>query len=251
MQKELIFRQLMFGQQGSLAPIFPKMENKKDLQENDQDYLQKLSGSSKKYLNIKNLPTCSLKMLITHYQSIKDGTLPVFSLCWMRTGTMRNGMLSPQQRLESLKDEKESLLSDILEEDVSSEYLVDTEKNSCILEVTKDYVKVRQATQQGYDIGVVGDAINIAIPTSKTRRGRVGRGVAQTLLRSREQVTLRNGKLYWLTERESWRLQGIPDEYFNRAKEVTSSNQLYAQAGNGLTVNIARFIGERMGYEED
>lgn len=65
---------------------------------------------------------------------------------------------------------------------MSDEYLVDTEKNSCILEVTKDYVKVRQATKQGYDIGVVGDAINIAVPTSKTRRGRIGHGVAQTLL---------------------------------------------------------------------
>ncbi|HDR8199906.1 TPA: DNA cytosine methyltransferase [Bacillus cereus] len=160
-------------------------------------------------------------------------------------------MLSPQQRLESLKEGKEYSLQDILEDQVSDEYLVDTEKNSCILEVTKEYVKVRQATKQGYDIGVVGDAINIAVPTSKTRRGRIGRGVAQTLLRSREQTTLRNGKLYWLTERESWRLQGIPDEYFDRAKEVTSPNQLYAQAGNGLTVNIARFIGERMGYIED
>ena len=134
---------------------------------------------------------------------------------------------------------------------MSDEYLVDTEKNSCILEVTKEYVKVRQATKQGYDIGVVGDAFIIALATSKSRRGRIGRGVAQTLLRSREQTTLRNGKLYWLTERESWRLQGIPDEYFDRAKEVTSPNQLYAQAGNGLTVNIARFIGERMGYIED
>ncbi|QDQ09117.1 DNA methyltransferase [Bacillus sp. BD59S] len=161
-------------------------------------------------------------------------------------------MLSPQQRLESLKEGKEYSLQDILEDNVSSEYLVDTEKyKDCILEVTDEHVKVRQATIKGYDIGHVGDAINIAVPTSKTRRGRIGHGVAQTLLRSREQCTLRDGKLYWLTERESWRLQGIPDEYFDRAKEVTSSNQLYAQAGNGLTVNIARFIGERMGYEKD
>ncbi|WP_252251110.1 DNA cytosine methyltransferase, partial [Clostridium sp. ZBS13] len=68
---------------------------------------------------------------------------------------------------------------------------------------------------------------------------------------SREQVTLQNWKLRWLTERESWRLQGITDKYFDRAKEVTSSNQLYAQAGNGLTVDIARFIGKIMGYEEE
>ncbi|MDA2593168.1 DNA cytosine methyltransferase [Bacillus cereus group sp. Bc065] len=154
--------------------------------------------------------------------------------------------------MESLREEKESSLSGILEGDIPNEYLVDIEKyQDCILEVTDEHVKVRQATIKGYDIGHVGDAINISNPKSKTRRGRVGRGVAQTLLRSREQVTLRDGKLYWLTERESWRLQGIPDEYFERAKEVTSPNQLYAQAGNGLTVNIARFIDERMGYLED
>ncbi|MDV8116098.1 DNA cytosine methyltransferase [Bacillus sp. BAU-SS-2023] len=165
---------------------------------------------------------------------------------------MQNGILSLQPRLESLREEKESSLSGILEDDIPSEYLVDIEKyQDCILEVTDEHVKVRQATIKGYDIGHVGDAINISNPKSKTRRGRVGRGVAQTLLRSREQVTLQNGKLRWLTERESWRLQGIPDEYFDRAKEVTSSNQLYAQAGNGLTVNIAKFIGERMGYEEE
>ncbi|MDA2329855.1 hypothetical protein PDN49_23625 [Bacillus cereus] len=37
----------------------------------------------------------------------------------------------------------------------------------------------------------------------------------------------------------------MPDKYFNRAKKVTSSNQLYKQAGNGLTVDGARFIGEK------
>ncbi|AIW84313.1 DNA (cytosine-5-)-methyltransferase family protein [Bacillus mycoides] len=165
---------------------------------------------------------------------------------------MQNGILSHQPRLESLREEKESSLLGILEVDVLSEYLVDIEKyQDCILEVTDEFVKVRQAMIKGYDIGHVGDSINISNPKSKTRRGRVGRSVAQTLLRSREQVTLQNWKLRWLTERESWRLQGITDKYFDRAKEVTSSNQLYAQAGNGLTVDIARFIGKIMGYEEE
>ncbi|MCJ0849655.1 DNA cytosine methyltransferase [Bacillus cereus] len=62
---------------------------------------------------------------------------------------------------------------------------------------------------------------------------------------------MQDGRMRWLTERESWRLQGIPDEYFNRAKKVTSSNQLYKQAGNGLTVDVARFIGERMKIETE
>ena len=42
-------------------------------------------------------------------------------------------------------------------------------------------IRVREATKQGYAEAVVGDSINLEQPNSKTRRGRVGRGVAQTL----------------------------------------------------------------------
>ncbi|PEZ66413.1 DNA methyltransferase [Bacillus anthracis] len=162
---------------------------------------------------------------------------------------MHNGKLYLQPNWESLKGDTEYSLSDILEDQVSDEYLF--EGNDCILEFNGKEVKVRQATKQGWDIGREGDAINVSNPKSKTRRGRVGKGVAQTLLTSREQIVIQDGRMRWLTERESWRLQGIPDEYFDRAKEVTSSNQLYKQAGNGLTVDIARFIGERMGFEDE
>ena len=50
-----------------------------------------------------------------------------------------------------------------------------------------------------------------------------------------------------LTPRECFRLQGFPDEYFDRAKAAgVSDTQLYRQAGNGVTVNVARAIGERL-----
>lgn len=50
-----------------------------------------------------------------------------------------------------------------------------------------------------------------------------------------------------LTPRECWRLQGFPDEYFDRAKAAgISDTQLYKQAGNAVTVNVARVIGERL-----
>lgn len=42
-------------------------------------------------------------------------------------------------------------------------------------------IKVREATKKGYDIATSEDSINISFPNSKTRRGRVGKGVAQTL----------------------------------------------------------------------
>jgi DNA (cytosine-5)-methyltransferase 1 len=42
-------------------------------------------------------------------------------------------------------------------------------------------VLVREATKTGYALANEGDSINYSVPTSKTRRGRVGKGVAQTI----------------------------------------------------------------------
>ena len=50
-----------------------------------------------------------------------------------------------------------------------------------------------------------------------------------------------------LTPRECWRLQGFPDEYFDKAKAAgVSDSQLYKQAGNAVTVNVAEAIGKRL-----
>lgn len=55
-----------------------------------------------------------------------------------------------------------------------------------------------------------------------------------------------------LTPRECWRLQGFPDEYFDKARAAgISDTQLYKQAGNGVTVNVARAIGERLKEVEE
>lgn len=42
-------------------------------------------------------------------------------------------------------------------------------------------VKVKEATKKGYAIAEQGDSINFSVPNSKTRRGRVGKRIAQTL----------------------------------------------------------------------
>ena len=57
----------------------------------------------------------------------------------------------------------------------------------------------------------------------------------------------KNIRIRRLTPRECWRLQGFPDEYFDKAKAAgISDTQLYKQAGNGVTVNVARAIGEKL-----
>ena len=49
-----------------------------------------------------------------------------------------------------------------------------------------------------------------------------------------------------LTPKECWRLQGFPDELFNKAAEVNSNSQLYKQAGNSVTVNVVHEIAKRL-----
>ncbi|QIY82535.1 DNA (cytosine-5-)-methyltransferase [Chryseobacterium sp. NEB161] len=44
-----------------------------------------------------------------------------------------------------------------------------------------DIIQVKSATSKGYEIANEGDSINLSNPNSETRRGRVGKGVAQTL----------------------------------------------------------------------
>lgn len=54
-----------------------------------------------------------------------------------------------------------------------------------------------------------------------------------------------------LTPRECFRLQGFPDEYFEKAAAVISDTQLYRTAGNAVTVNVARAIGKKLKEIED
>lgn len=102
------------------------------------------------------------------------------------------------------------------------------------------------------------------MPNSKTRRGRVGLDISQTLDTNCKQGTMVvfNGKnsIYsiWsekyqcyiairkLTPKECFRLQGWTDDYFEKAAFVNTDNQLYKQAGNGVTVNVVETIGKKI-----
>lgn len=92
------------------------------------------------------------------------------------------------------------------------------------------------------------------MPESKTRRGRVGKDIANTLDTSCEQgvpvVWYDKYKCYIairkLTPKECFRLQGWTDDYFEKAEFVNSDSQLYKQAGNGVTVNVVYEIGKAL-----
>lgn len=104
-------------------------------------------------------------------------------------------------------------------------------------------IHVREATKKGYAEATVGDSVNLAHPNSKIRRGRVGEGIANTLVTGDSQgVVTPNFRIRKLTPRECWRLQGFPDWAFDKAQEVNSNSQLYKQAGNSVTVNVIKEI---------
>ena len=61
----------------------------------------------------------------------------------------------------------------------------------------------------------------------------------------RHGVRLNEG-IRMLTPRECWRLQGFPDELFEKAAKVNSDSQLYKQAGNSVTVNVIYEIAKKL-----
>lgn len=108
-------------------------------------------------------------------------------------------------------------------------------------------IEIKEATKKGYTSAVPGDSVNYSVPSSKTRRGRVGKGLANTLDTGCQQgVVTKDIRIRKLTPREYWRLQGFPDWAFDRAKEVNSDSQLYKQAGNSVTVNVIYEIAKRL-----
>ena len=108
-------------------------------------------------------------------------------------------------------------------------------------------IRVKEATKQGYAEATIGDSVNLSHPNSKTRRGRVGKQIANTLLTGESQgVVEPDFRIRKLTPRECWRLQGFPDWAFDKAQEVNSNSQLYKQAGNSVTVNVIAAIAERL-----
>ena len=105
-------------------------------------------------------------------------------------------------------------------------------------------VKVNVATKQGYEEANPGDYVNITYPGSKTKRGRVGNGVAHTLTcGDGNAVITENVRIRKLTPRECLRLMGWKDEQIDKIVAAKiSGTQQYRQAGNGIVVQVLEAI---------
>jgi len=112
-------------------------------------------------------------------------------------------------------------LKDVLEENVDDKYFLSAERIGTITKAERgigwtdadtkntancvltgyaknptdgEYLKIKSATSKGYEEAREGDSINFSVPSSETRRERVGKGVAQTLDTGCNQAVIYNCK---------------------------------------------------------
>lgn len=107
-------------------------------------------------------------------------------------------------------------------------------------------VLIGEATKTGYAEAYEGDFINLSVPGSATRRGRVGKEIANTLDTGCNQGTLIDYRIRKLTPLECWRLMDFTDDDFHKAQAVVSNSQLYKQAGNSIVVACLEGIFRNM-----
>lgn len=159
--------------------------------------------------------------------------------------------------------------------------------SNTLTSVQKDnYILIKEATKEGYAKAYEGDSINLDQPNSKTRRGRVGHQMANTLTcacnqsvvevlvldeqnqrikndgiigtlttdgsspKHNNRVIENDYRIRKLTPRECWRLMGVKDEQFNKLHDI-SNTQLYKLAGNSIVVDVLMGIFKNLLLSDD
>lgn len=142
-------------------------------------------------------------------------------------------------------------LKDYIDFDIDpSEYaLLESELNLFFERDEKMFIHTN--TKLGYQEVEEFDSINLERPTSKTRRGRVGKQVVQTLTTSPNQAVFYNGIIRKITPRECWRLTGFTDEdYDNVAQQGIGKGALYKLPGNSIVVPVLEAIFKALLLED-
>ena len=106
--------------------------------------------------------------------------------------------------------------------------------------------KIKNATKQGYLLAVNGDCVNLEVPNSKTRRGRVSNGKTNTLNTACNYGVVVNDSIRELNIVEYERLQTLPDNY----TQGVSDNQRKKMIGNGWTVDVISYIFSHIIFEK-
>jgi site-specific DNA-cytosine methylase len=155
------------------------------LQETDEDFLMKHEGHSflisQGFSPHDGLGTWYWRMLKVYLTTTREGRLKLFSEFSPTLGMTFSGKFSIVGTSEFHKIGNESILSDILEprSEVDPKYFL-SQKQVDGLKLFEG-TRIPEATAAGSTLAEVGDSINMTYPNSETRRGRVGKKVAQTL----------------------------------------------------------------------
>lgn len=105
---------------------------------------------------------------------------------------------------------------------------------------------VKEGTKKGYAEVQPWQIINVAIPGSKNRRGRVG-DCAKTITTSPRQAIYYNGEVRMLTAKEYLRLMGFRDVDYRKMKDAgITDNQICFLAGNSICVPVLSAIFSRL-----
>ena len=172
--------------------------------------------------------------------------------CGDQTADCSNGVVCMSIRGQKLQ--KQIDVSQTLDSSCRNNLL---QKQTCCAVLTPDRTEKRQNGRRIKEPGepsftlTAQDRHGVAIyqrPRGYNKGGMHDVAPALSINAWQENNLLADGiRIRRLTPRECWRLQGFPDEYFDKAKAAgISDTQLYKQAGNSVTVNVARAIGERL-----
>lgn len=114
---------------------------------------------------------------------------------------------------------------------------------SFIKQGVKVSIPIKEATKKGYKEAHDGDYVNLQFPNSKTRRGRVGDQIANTLLCNDANGVVDKLRIRKLTPKECFRLMGFDDEDCDvLVANGISNTQLYKMAGNSIVVDVLEEI---------
>jgi DNA (cytosine-5)-methyltransferase 1 len=135
------------------------------------------------------------------------------------------------------------LLSDYIDRTVNpSEYMLSDNELSLFFE-QDGQLFVRENNKRGSRLVEDGDSINVEFPNSKTRRGRVQKGIVPTLTTNPHIAFYYEGILRKITPKECWRLMGFDDiDYERVASSDIPLTALYKLPGNSIVVTVLEAI---------
>lgn len=234
--------------------ISPTIDTKVGESTHRSPYVLHWKGSSTKWVNkkMKNAPTLNTQ---------ED---------WIRNPLIVSGAA---YRTRSYKGQPGKIE---VRKDKNANQLTSVQKDSMVL------FRVPEATKKGFATAGEGDSINLAFLEANKRRGRVGKGIANTVDTGVQQYVIshygfknepvRLSKitptlkghghghdlmvnsecgLRRLTPVECERLQGFPDNWtmwglFEGEVKLISDSQRYKMLGNAVSVAVVKAVGERL-----